>query len=113
LPFAAIPLFVLFAAMLPRLWRASRRTLRVRRIARGGGSPSDAAVLYERMLEILERRGFPKPAFRTPVEFARTLPPAEREPVARFTALYNAARFGGNASATVEMAEMLPALQKR
>jgi hypothetical protein len=97
-------LALLFA---PRLGKDLRRRLKLRRIARRGGSAHDASVLYAAMLDSLARRGFQKPVWFTPLEFARTLPAAESEPVTRFTSLYYSVRFGGNAAAAVTMAEML------
>jgi hypothetical protein len=96
---------MVFAA--PPLWRRWRKKLQVRRIARGGGQPSDATLLYRHMLDLLERRGFEKPVWFTPREFARHLPAAENEQVTRFTALYNSARFGGAASGTEQLAALL------
>jgi hypothetical protein len=96
---------VAFAA--PPLWREWRKKMQVKRIARGGGQPSDATLLYRHMLDLLERRGFEKPVWFTPREFARHLPAAENEQVTRFTALYNSARFGGAASGTEQMAALL------
>ena len=93
--------------VVPRLWRAWQRRRQVRRICREGGSASDASVLYRHMLEGLSKRGFEKPAWFTPLEFARHLPAGEGERITRFTVLYNAARFGGSAAATEQLAELL------
>jgi len=97
----------------PRVWREWRRKAQVRRIARGGGAPGDASLLYGHMLEVLARRGFRKPPWFTPMEFARHLPPQENEWVTRFTALYNAVRFGGDAAGAAQLAGMLAELGKR
>jgi hypothetical protein len=59
------------------------------------------------MLETMARRGFEKPAWFTPLEFACHLPVGENERITEFTALYNASRFGGDASGIAKMAEML------
>jgi protein-glutamine gamma-glutamyltransferase len=91
----------------PRLWRKWRARACLRQIIRSGGSPSDAGILYQRMLDILARRGFHKPAWFTPIEFARHLPAGENRRVAQFTALYNSIRFGGDASATSQLAQLL------
>ena len=40
----------------------------------------------------------------TPAEFTAALPEPERSAVDRITALYNAARYGGDASAYAELA---------
>jgi transglutaminase-like putative cysteine protease len=63
LGFAAGPLF--------RLMRMRRRVERVRR---GQASVADATLLYQRMLHILSRRGYQKPPWFTPAEFAASLP---------------------------------------
>ncbi|MGD1068848.1 MAG: transglutaminaseTgpA domain-containing protein [Bryobacteraceae bacterium] len=97
----------------PPLWREWRRKMHVRRIARGGGPPSDATLLYGHMLDLLEGRGFEKPVWFTPREFARHLPAAENEQVTRFTALYNAARFGGAAAGTEQLAALLQEMSRR
>jgi hypothetical protein len=40
----------------------------------GLAGPSDATLLYTRMLEVLHSRGYEKPAWYTPIEFAAYLP---------------------------------------
>ncbi|HVV44048.1 MAG TPA: DUF4129 domain-containing protein, partial [Bryobacteraceae bacterium] len=97
----ALPLFG------PRLWREWRKRAHLRRIVRYGASPSDAGILYQRMLEILARRGFEKPAWFTPIEFARHLPGDEGGRVVEFTEVYNSIRFGGDSAAAVRLAELL------
>jgi hypothetical protein len=59
--------------------------------------PAQAASLfYHRMLRLLERAGWRKSPSQTPSEFAASLPAGEiAAPVARFTDLCMAARFGG------------------
>jgi len=90
----------------PQCLREWRRKVRLRQIIRSGGSPSDAGVLYERMLETLARRGFQKPPWFTPAEFARHLP-IEENKVVEFTELYNSIRFGGDAAAVSRLAGLL------
>jgi hypothetical protein len=98
----------------PRLWRRWNAGQQIRRIRAGEGTPSDARLLYERMLETLARRGFQKPAWFTPAEFARTLPAGERERVGEFTATYNEVRFGGDSAAGAQrLAQMLDSLEAR
>ena len=77
-----------------------------------GGSVSDASVLYERMLSILARRGFEKPGWFTPVEFATHLPVEENRKVVAFTEVYNSIRFGGQVSATAQLAGLLQEFEK-
>jgi hypothetical protein len=52
---------------------------------------------YARMARALARRGMEKPAAQTPHEFVRKIEDSRlREPVARFTAVYESARFGNS-----------------
>lgn len=104
LPALAAALLLLAGPRLRRNWR-KRETLR--KVRRGEGTATDAAMLYERMLESLARRGFQKPAWFTPAEFARTLPEKEKAAVDTFTSAYNEARFGGNAAGASRLAVLL------
>ncbi|MFY9725537.1 MAG: transglutaminaseTgpA domain-containing protein [Bryobacteraceae bacterium] len=82
----------------PRSIRALRFRLRVQRARRSPGAAADATLLYQRMLAILERRGYHKPPWFTPAEFAASLPAGHlAATVAEFTAAYNALRFGRRA----------------
>ena len=114
---AAILAFILFVGVLstfgPRWWREWRRKVRLQRIIRSGGTPSDASILYQRMLELLARRGFQKPAWFTPMEFAGHLPPEEKTRLLEFTELYNSIRFGGDSAATSRLAGMLQDFERR
>ena len=65
------------------------------------------------MLDILSRRGFEKPSWFTPAEFARHLPAEESRKVIEFTEIYNSIRFGGELSATSRLASMLQELEAR
>ena len=98
---------VLLVVFGPRYWRDLSRQRQLRRIARTGGAPSDARVLYERMLDLLARRGYHKPAWFTPAEFAGGLPAGVNHDVVLFTRLYNEARYGGDASLNLRMTELL------
>ncbi|HEY3975171.1 MAG TPA: DUF3488 and transglutaminase-like domain-containing protein [Candidatus Sulfotelmatobacter sp.] len=71
-------------------------------------SPEQAAAIwYARMARALARRGVEKPAAQTAQEFVKKIEDARlREPVARFTAVYESARFGDSA----EDARRLPEL---
>jgi transglutaminase-like putative cysteine protease len=112
--------FGLLAAILamggPAWLRAARCKAAVRRISRQGGSPTDAAILYRRMLDTLERRGYEKPLWFTPAEFARQLPPDEGRLVERFTVVYNGIRFGGGSTdhraGNAELIELLREVQE-
>jgi hypothetical protein len=107
---AVLAVFLFLAGLIvwgPRYWRAWRRKALLRQIAQSGGSPSDAAVLYQRLLEILAGLGFEKSPSLTPIEFARRLPAEEGPKVVEFTEVYNSIRFGGDRSATSRLAGLL------
>ena len=88
------------AGPLVRLMHMRRRVERVRR---GQASVADATLLYQRMLHILKRRGYQKPPWFTPAEFAASLPRTQLgDSVGEFTATYNALRFGGHVEAASE-----------
>lgn len=98
----------------PRIWRVGRMRLGVRRLRRGRASVDDAALLYQRMLKLLKRRGYQKPAWFTSYEFARSLPPSELGMlVLRFTSAYNALRFGGRADAAPQLSALLDQLERQ
>ncbi len=60
--------------------------------------PQSAALFYRHMLQLLERRGWRKAAWQTPLEFAASLPPGDvAAPVLCLTHRYLLARFGGRA----------------
>ena len=99
------------------LWRGARR------LEQGRGGARECSLLYRRALGRLERRGFIRPRWQTPEEFAvgLTAPRAPGAPSAEgvallreLTAVYNLARFGGNAEAArrlprlVRSCEVLP-----
>jgi hypothetical protein len=100
-------------------WKTRRRWLRriiVRRrvtgIRRGRLSKDDATVLYERLLELLQRQGYRKPPWFTPAEFAGTLEWCGwGARVARFTTAYNAARFGGGRESAAHLSKLLEELE--
>jgi transglutaminase-like putative cysteine protease len=109
---AALLLIMALGFFVPPRWREWRRKARLQEIIRSGGSVSDAGVLYARMLEILARRGFRKPPWFTPNEFAGNLPVDENTKVLEFTEVYNSIRFGGDRSATSRLAELLQDLER-
>ncbi|HLI84757.1 MAG TPA: DUF3488 and transglutaminase-like domain-containing protein [Bryobacteraceae bacterium] len=97
----------------PRLFRDARLWNGVRRARRGHAASSDAALLYERMLHLLNRRGYRKPAWFTPAEFAASLPPSPLgAAVCEFTATYNQWRFGQRAEVAVRLSEILERLEQ-
>lgn len=90
-------------------WTARQRLLKVQR---GEGHPSDATLLYQRMLKSLRRRGIEKPAWLTPNEFARVLQEPELSLLVEdFTSAYNELRFGGNAEAARRIFLLLERLE--
>ena len=98
---------------LPPLVRLLRMRHRVKRARRGQGV-ADATVLYQRMLQILQRSGYHKPPWFTPAEFASSLgASALARPVADFTAAYNALRFGGCAGAAPRLSALLDELERK
>jgi hypothetical protein len=99
---------------LPHLLRWWKHRQRVREAQRGGARPSDATLLYDRMLGALRRRGFEKPAWTTPGEFARQLPPSDTSAlVGDFTSAYHNLRYGGDRSVAPRMVALLEELEKR
>jgi hypothetical protein len=104
-------LFALAAAAIlysPGLLRKLRADLRVRRAQRGEALASDATLLYERMLLVLEHRGLQKPPWLTPAEFARVLPASELALLVEdLTCAYNEFRFGGRSDAAPRMVRLL------
>jgi hypothetical protein len=111
----AICLIVLALAIYlgPRIrttWNTRRRVLRVQR---GEAQASDATLLYNRMLDLLSRKGIEKPAWLTPLEFARVLPPSSLTPLIEdLTAAYNELRFGSQREAASRMVQLLEHLEQ-
>jgi transglutaminase-like putative cysteine protease len=106
----AVSILLLFTPLVRRWWQ--RRGQR-RRIARGEVRHSDGAVLYCRMLSLLEERGVPRKASTaTAAEFARTVPEElGAELVAQFTLSYHELRYGGRREAALRMVELLDRLE--
>ncbi len=114
-PAAAMAMFVAIVAVMlgPGASRWLRGAIRVRRLKRGEGQASDATLLYQRMLAVLERRGIQKPPWLTPLEFARVLPATELAPlVDDLTSAYIEFRFGGKRDAAPRMVQLLDRLEK-
>jgi transglutaminase-like putative cysteine protease len=100
---------VLYGPAWARWWQ---RRARLRRAQRGVAEASDATLLYERMLQVLDRRGFRKPPWLTPAEFARVLPASELALlVDDLTTAYNQVRFGGRNDAAPRMALVLQRIE--
>jgi protein-glutamine gamma-glutamyltransferase len=101
-----------FAA--PAIQRRLRTRTRLRMVQRGQAVASDATLLYDQMLHLLRRRGYDKPRWLTPGEFARSLPPSPTaELVVRLTAAYHALRYGGERAAAPRMAALIAELGRR
>jgi hypothetical protein len=71
-------------------------------------SPEQAAAMwYQRMARALARRGVEKPPGQTPHEFVMRIEDIRlREPVARFTQVYESARFGNSAEDVQRLPEL-------
>jgi protein-glutamine gamma-glutamyltransferase len=101
-------------AFAPALIRKARMRQRVRLARRGQAAAGDATLLYQRMLDLLKRRGYHKPAWFTPAEFAASLPRAELGSiVGEFTLAYNAWRFGGRTEVAPRLSVLLEELERQ
>ncbi|HTW57218.1 MAG TPA: DUF3488 and transglutaminase-like domain-containing protein [Terriglobales bacterium] len=102
---AAVALALVLLANLGRILRwAQEKWLQ----AHPERSPEQAAAMwYARMARALARRGLPKPAAETPQEFVKKIEDARlRVPVARFTDVYESARFGNSADDAQRLPEL-------
>ena len=98
----------------PRLVRLLRIRNRVERVRRGQATVGDATLLYERMLDLLKRRGYEKPTWFTPTEFAESLPPGQMgTAVTEFTDKYNALRFGRRTGVAPRLSMLLDELGRQ
>jgi hypothetical protein len=94
--------------------RAIRRRLRFSRARRNPATAADATLLYRRMLAILERRGYQKPPWFTPAEFAASIPAGPlAASAAEFTATYYALRFGRRVPDRPRISSLLEELSRR
>ena len=97
----------------PRMVSLLRLRLRVQRVRRGKAGVGDATLLYQQMLAIVKRRGYQKPPWFTPAEFAASLPDgAFGRAVGEFTTVYNAVRFGGRTQAAQRLSTLLDRLEQ-
>jgi transglutaminase-like putative cysteine protease len=100
-------------ALGPPLIRLLRIRRRVERVRRGEASVGDATLIYQRMLTILKRRGYQKPAWFTPAEFAASLAGSPLgAPVDEFTSAYNALRFGNRTEVAPRLSALLDELEQ-
>jgi transglutaminase-like putative cysteine protease len=76
-------------------------------------SPERAAAMwYQRMARALARRGVEKPAAQTPTEFVKRIEDSRlREPVERFTQVYESARFGNSTDDAQRLPELYEAVE--
>src|SRR5579884_250865 len=110
---AALAAMVLIFMAWPARAGIWRHRVRLRRAARGEGQASDATLLYQRMLALLARRGFQKPPWLTPGEFARVLPDSEMSVlVGDLTTAYHELRFGGHREVAPRMIQLLERLEQ-
>ena len=102
---AAVVLILLLMANLGRIARLLREKWLQAHPER---SPEQAAAMwYQRMARALARRGLQKPATQTAHEFAKKIEDSRlREPVARFTQVYESARFGNSAEDVKRLPEL-------
>lgn len=90
-----------------------KRRRQARKIGGGLSDPSDATILYQQMLALLAKRGVQKPAWYTPVEFARVVKTPQMAPlVEEATAAYNELRFGGRRDAAPRMLRVLDQIRQ-
>jgi transglutaminase-like putative cysteine protease len=100
--------------VLPPLVRLVRMRRRVQRVRRGEASVADATLLYERMLQVVRRHGYQKPAWFTPAEFASSLPGSPLSAaVGEFTSAYNALRFGRRTEVAPRLSTLLDELERQ
>ncbi len=109
IPVVAVLLWMAGAPLLRRVhWRK-----RVARVRRGQASVADATLLYQRMLHLLKRRGYQKPPWFTPAEFAASLPATQLgRAVSEFTLTYNALRFGRHAETAAQLSFLLDQVER-
>jgi len=90
-----------------------KRRAQARKIGGGLSDPSDATILYRQMLDLLAKRGVEKPAWYTPVEFARVVKTPQMAPlVEEATAAYNELRYGGRREAAPRMLRVLEQIRQ-
>ena len=102
----------LLAAIMTALLASARRWMQLFRWANLSANPAKfprdaAAIWYERMVRRVARKGWRKLPSQTPTEFLTSIEDGiVRDQVAKFTTVYENARFGGSA----EDASSLPSL---
>jgi protein-glutamine gamma-glutamyltransferase len=114
LPGALIVLLGMLLALRGRTmirYAATRLSLRARR---GGHLTANLAALeYNEMLRLLEKRGWTKLPSQTPLEFAFALPAGDLSaPIMQLTELYQSTRFGGHPARVEQMSSLLHSLRE-
>jgi len=115
LPAAAggIAIVVLWLLFGPAAWKWWKQRAHARKLERGLSDPSDATILYQQMLDLLAKRGVQKPAWFTPLEFARVVKAPHMAPlVEEATAAYNELRYGGRSEAAPRMLRVLEQIRQ-
>ena len=108
-----LALLALGLAFGPAAMKRWKQRAHARKLERGETERSDATILYRQMLELLEKRGFQKPPWLTPVEFARVLrTPAVAALVDEGTTAYNELRFGGRRDAVPRIMRVLEQIRQ-
>ena len=108
-----IAVAIVLRFVVPRWLHLARFRIRVRRMRRGQAAAGDATLLYHRMLQVLKRRGYEKPAWFTPAEFAAALPATSLgTAVGEFTWKYNQWRFGCRTELSQRLSELLDELEQ-
>jgi hypothetical protein len=98
----------------PKAWRLAHLRRRARRARRGQASFSDATLLYNRFLDMLQAKGYSKPSWFTPAEFVGSLRNPEIAGIAaRFVDAYQALRFGGKPEAAPQLFLLLEELKRQ
>ncbi len=107
---AAVVLLLLLGPGARKRWKLRSH---VRKLERGVSEPSDATILYRQMLELLAKRGVEKPAWYTPLEFAKVVKTPQMAPlVEEATAAYNELRYGGRGDAAPRMLRVLEQIRQ-
>ena len=114
LPAALIALLGMLLALRGRTmirYAVTRLSLHARR---GGNLTANLAALeYNELLRLLEKRGWTKLPSQTPLEFALALPAGDLSaPIMRLTELYQSTRFGGHPARVEQMSSLLRSLRE-
>lgn len=115
--FYGVMVFLLLLAIAGRSWVPRlawwwHARMQRRRFGDGKARGREATVVYVRMLEYLRKRGYEKPAWTTPNEFAGMLQETPYAgPVSELTALYCQVRYGAQHSEGARLFELLDRLE--